>query len=266
VTATQGATDQARKVKGVTPNIDVVPVQKRPQRPAPWPFDIYQTAVGKKWVMALTGIGLMGFVFAHMVGNLKMYLGEEEYNAYSESLRTLLHPIFPDHFVLWAMRIGLIVMLLVHLHAALSLTAMNRRARPQKYSNRDYIAVNWANRTMRFSGVWIVIFLAIHLPNLTWGLFPAGVAHSPGHETNVYANVVTTFQVIPLSAFYIVSMIALGFHLFHGAWSIFQSLGINSPRYNSLRKGFAVVFSLAVVIPNISFPIAVLTGVVSLPK
>lgn len=264
MTATQDAPGPAA-VKGVTPNIDVRPVQKRPRKAAPWPLDIYQTAVGKKWVMAITGIGLMGFVFAHMVGNLKLYLGPEEYDAYAESLRSLLHPIFPDHFVLWVMRIGLIAMFLIHLHCAYSLTVMNRRARPVKYSRRDYLAVNWANRTMRFSGIWILIFLAIHLPNLTWGLFPSGAAHPANAPANVYDDVVATFKVWPLSIFYIVSMIALGFHLFHGSWSIFQSLGLNNPRYNGLRRGFAVAFSLIVVIPNISFPIAVLAGVVSVP-
>lgn len=265
MTATQDPPDQAVKVKGVTPNIDVRPVQKRPRKAAPWPLDIYQTAVGKKWVMALTGIGLMGFVLVHMIGNLKMYLGPEGYNDYAEALRGLFHPLFPEHLFLWIMRIGLIAMFLIHMHCAYSLTMMNRRARPVKYSQRDYIAVNWANRTMRYSGVLILVFLAIHLPNLTWGLFPSGAAHPAGAPADVYDDVVATFKIWPLALFYIFCMIGLGFHLFHGSWSIFQSLGLNNPRYNSLRKGFAIAFSLIVVIPNISFPIAVLAGVVNYP-
>ena len=265
VTATQEAPDQAVPLKGVTPNIDVPTVQKRLKKRAPWPLDLYQTAVGKKWVMALTGIGLMGFVLVHMIGNLKMYLGEEGYNEYAEGLRSMFHPLLPDHLFLWIMRIGLIAMFVIHMHAAYSLTMMNRRARPVKYqSKRDYVAVNWANRTMRWSGIWILIFLAIHLPNLTWGLFPPGAEHPANAPANVYEDVIATFKAWggALAIFYIVSMIFLGFHLFHGTWSIFQSLGINNPRFNSLRKGFAYLFTAVVVIGNISIPIAVLAGVV----
>ena len=109
MTATQDPPDQAVKVKGVTPNIDVRPVQKRPRRPAPWPLDIYQTAVGKKWVMALTGIGLMGFVLVHMIGNLKMFLGKEADGVYAidhygEFLRELFVPLLPRTIFLWLLR------------------------------------------------------------------------------------------------------------------------------------------------------------------
>ena len=248
---------------GLTPNIDVAPVNRRPVTRAPWPLSIYRTAVGKKWVMALTGIAIMGFVAAHMVGNLKMYAGPEEYNAYSESLRTLLYPLLPKHVVLWAMRIGLIVAFALHLHSAYSLTVMNRRARPVRYqSRRDYLAASWAARTMRYSGILVLGFLFIHLANLTWAWFPADVEH-PAQNVDVYANVVASLSIPWLAAVYIVGQLALGFHLFHGAWSIFQSLGANNPRYNGARRGFAVVFTVVVVGANITFPIAVLTGVVS---
>src|SRR5262245_18904044 len=193
--------------------------------------------------MAITGIGLMGFVFAHMIGNLKMYLGAEPLNEYGESLRSLLHPIFPDHLVLWLMRIGLIVFFVRHLHAAYSLTVMNRRARPGalKYSRRDYIAASIAARTMRYSGVLVLAFLFIHLANLTWDWFPSAVheRHAAGGPTDVYANVVDSLSIPWIAAVYIIGQLALGFHLFHGAWSLFQSLGVNNPRYNVLRKGFA---------------------------
>ena len=246
---------------GLTPNIEVRPVHKRPGG-APWPLSLYSTAVGKKWVMALTGIGLMGFVFVHMIGNLKMYLGPEEYNAYSESLRTLLHPILPDHSVLWLMRIGLIAMFVIHLHAAYSLTMMNRRSRPVGYqSPRDYLAASWAARTMRYSGILVLAFLLMHLANLTWAWFPSDVTH--GEPTDVYQNVVNSLSVPWIAAAYIVGQLALGFHLFHGSWSIFQSLGANNPRTNGLRKGFAIGFTALVVGCNLTFPIAVLAGVVS---
>lgn len=265
MTATQEAPEKAQPLKGLTPNIDVRPVQKRPRSRAPWPLDLYQTAVGKKWVMALTGAALMGFVFAHMIGNLKMLLGPEEYNHYSESLRELLYPILPKYTVLWGMRIGLIAIFAIHLHSAYSLTVMNRRARPERYSRRDYIAASFAARTMRFSGILLLAFLFTHLANLTWAWFPAGLSHRP-IGVNVYANVVASLKIPWLAAIYIVGQLALGFHLFHGAWSLFQSLGINNPLLNPLRKGFAYLFTVIVVGCNISFPILVLAGVVSTPS
>ena len=116
-------------------------------------IDFWRSAVGKKWVMALSGVGLMGFVFAHMFGNLKMFMGRTAFDAYAEGLRSLLYPIMPHGWVLWAMRIGLIAMFAAHIVSAAQLTAMNRRARPIRYqSPRDYIAANFAARTMRWTG------------------------------------------------------------------------------------------------------------------
>ena len=256
MTATQDA-------PSLTPDITVKPVNRR-ARQAPFPLSIYQTAVGKKWVMALTGIGLMGFVAFHAFGNFKMYSGPADYLAYSESLRSLLYPLFPKYLVLWAARIGLITMFVVHLHVAYSLTMMNKRAKPVQYkSKRDYIAANFASRTMRWSGILLLAFILVHIANLTWALFPSGLSHGPnGLYTPVYGNVVATFENVPLSLFYIVSQLALAVHLFHGAWSLFQSLGINNPRYNAARKTFAIGFAVVVAAANISFPLAVLFGAV----
>lgn len=243
----------------LSPDITVKPVTRRPKR-LPFPLDVYQTAVGKKWVMAITGIMLMGFVFAHMIGNLKMYLGPEEYNLYAESLRSLLFPIFPNHVVLWLMRIGLIGAFALHLHSAYSLTRLNHRAKPIKFnSGRDYIAANWASRTMRWSGILVLAFLFIHLGNLTWGW---KIFDSQWQQGEVYKNVYTSLDQWWLAAIYIVGNLALAVHLFHGAWSMFQSLGISNPRYNNLRRGFAIGFAAVVCGINISFPIAVLAGVV----
>jgi succinate dehydrogenase / fumarate reductase cytochrome b subunit len=246
---------------GLSPDITVNPVNRR-ARKAPFPLSLYQTAVAKKWVMALTGVGLMGFVFAHSFGNLKMYLGAEAMDSYGEALRSLLHPLIPDFWFLWIMRVGLIAMFALHLHAAYALTLMNRRARPMKYqSKRDYIAANFASRTMRWSGIILLAFIVIHLANLTWGWFPGDVQH-PHEFVPVYDNIVASLSKPWLAAIYIVAQVALAFHLFHGAWSLFQSLGINSPRYNALRRWFAIGFAALVCGVNISFPIAVLAGVV----
>ena len=246
----------------VSPDV-TSPTIAKPHRRSPFPIvDLYRSAVGKKWVMALTGIGLMGFVLFHAIGNLKMYLGESHFNEYAEFLRQLLVPIIPPTGVLWILRLGLITMFALHIHSAYSLTRMNRKARPVKYkSPRDYVAVNWAARTMRWSGIIVGLFLLFHLADLTWGW-----ANPDFESGNPYWNVSTSLDRAPIAALYIIANIALGFHLYHGAWSIFQSLGSMSPRFNPrhnpLRRGFAAAFAIAIAAVNISFPIAVLTGVV----
>src|SRR6478736_1176289 len=129
---------------------------KRAKRKAPFPVEFYRSALGKKYVMAVTGIMLMGFVFAHMVGNLKMYLGPEDFNHYA---------VF-----LWLLRFGLIGAFALHIHSAYSLTRMNHAARTVKYqSPRDYQAANFASRTMRWTAIIVALFLVWHLADLTWG-------------------------------------------------------------------------------------------------
>lgn len=238
---------------------DVKPVNPR-RKPAPFPLNLYRSAVGKKWVMAITGLLMMGFLVAHMIGNLKMYLGPEEYNDYAHALRTLLHPILPNNVALWLVRSGLIVAFALHLHSAYSLTMMNRRARPVQYqSKRDYIAANFASQTMRYSGIIVLAFIGFHLGQLTFGKVAA-----PGFEDGmVYENVVQALKQPWVAIVYIISNLALGVHLFHGSWSMFQSLGVNNPRINPLRKYFAIGFTAIVIGLNITFPIAVLAGVVS---
>lgn len=230
----------------------------RAKRKAPFPIELYRSALGKKYVMAITGIMLMGFVFAHMVGNLKMYLGAEDFDHYAEFLRELLVPILPRTVALWLMRIGLIGAFALHIHAAYSLTRMNQGARTVRYqSQRDYIAANFASRSMRWTGIIVGLFLLFHLADLTWGFanpdFVRGAA---------YANVDASLSRIPVAILYIVANLALGVHLFHGGWSLFQSMGWNNPRFNAWRRNFAAGFAALIVIGNVSFPIAVLAGVV----
>ena len=230
----------------------------RAKRKAPFPVEFYRSALGKKYVMAITGIMLMGFVFAHMVGNLKMYLGAEEFNHYGEFLRELLVPILPRTVTLWLLRLGLIGAFVLHIHAAYSLTVMNKKARTVKYqSQRDYIAANFASRTMRYTGVIFLIFLVWHLFDLTFT--GTGYTYVRGLP---YENVSNSLSRVPVALLYIVGNLALGVHLFHGAWSLFQSMGWNNPRFNSWRRNFAAGFAALIVIGNVSFPIAVLAGVV----
>ncbi len=232
----------------------------RAKRKAPFPVEFYRSAVGKKYVMALTGIGLMGYVFAHMVGNLKMYFGPEDLNHYGEFLRELLVPILPRTYALWGLRFGLIAAFALHIHAAYALTRMNQAARTVKFqSQRDYIAANFASRSMRYTGVIVLLFLIWHLFDFTFT--GTGQTFVRGEA---YQNLVGSLERIPVAILYIVANLALGVHLFHGAWSLFQSMGWNNPRFNAWRRNFAAGFAAIIVVGNVSFPIAVLAGVVSI--
>jgi succinate dehydrogenase / fumarate reductase cytochrome b subunit len=234
------------------------PVHPRPKRPAPWPVEFYRSAVGKKWVMALTGIAIMGFVFFHAIGNLKVYMGAEDINHYGEFLRELLVPLLPRTVFLWLLRFGLIVAFALHIHSAYGLTRMNQRARGSGYEQaRDFQAADAASRSMRWTGVIIALFIVFHLADLTWGTVNPDFVRG-----DVYRNFVATFSRPPVAIIYIVANLALGLHLFHGAWSMFQSLGVNNPRWNSWRRHFAAGFAALITAMNVMFPIAVLTGAV----
>jgi succinate dehydrogenase / fumarate reductase cytochrome b subunit len=208
--------------------------------------------------MAITGIALMGYVLAHMIGNLKMFLGAKEINDYGEFLRALLVPLAPHGVTLWMLRLALIAAAVLHIHAAYSLTVLNRQARSVKYqSERDYQAANFASRTMRWTGIIVLLFLFWHLADLTWGWANPGYVRG-----DVYRNVVASFSRVPVAILYIVANIALGVHLYHGAWSLFQSMGWNSPRFNKWRRWFSIGFATLITVGNVSFPVAVLAGVV----
>ena len=229
----------------------------------PFPIAFYRSAVGKKWVMALTGIGIILFVVAHMIGNWKIFFpavgGIPEIDLYARALRELFFPIIPEYIMLWILRTGLIVIFALHVHAAYSLTLMNRRARTQGYEGpRTYLAANYASRTMRWSGVIFLAFLAFHLADLTWGIQP--MSPETWAHGEVYANFIATFSRAPVAIFYIIAMGALAIHLYHGAWSMFQSLGVNHPRFNVWRRGFAIGLAALVFVGNSIMPLAVMLG------
>jgi succinate dehydrogenase / fumarate reductase cytochrome b subunit len=235
------------------------PVHPRPKRRGPWPVEFYRSAVGKKWVMALTGLAIMGFVFFHALGNLKVYLGAEDFNHYGEWLRELLVPFVPRTVALWLLRSGLIVAFALHIHSAYSLTRMNHRAGTGGYQQqRDWQAATAASRSMRWTGVVVGLFILFHLADLTWGTVNPDFVRG-----DVYRNFVATFSRPPVAIIYIVANIALGLHLFHGAWSMFQSLGLNNPRWNEWRRGFALGFAALITAMNVMFPLSVMTGMVS---
>lgn len=233
------------------------------RRKRPFLLDLYSTAVGKKYVMAISGIAMMGFVLFHMIGNLKMYMGATALNHYAEFLKELLYPIAPKGVVLWILRGGLITMLFLHLHAAWSLTRLNRFARAVKYQGpRDYQVAKFASRTMRWTGIIVLSYLIWHILDLTLGVVNTTGTNGEFVKGEVYQNVLNSLNRPVVAAFYVIANILLGIHLFHGAWSIFQSLGWNNPRFNNWRRGFATAFATIVVVGNVSFPIAVIAGIV----
>ena len=222
-------------------------------RQAPFIVTFYRSAIVKKWLMAVSGIILLGYVLAHMVGNLKVFLGEDDINHYAEWLRDLGEPAFPRTFVLWGLRIVLIAAFVIHIVAAYQLTRMNQRARPVKYqSARDYAAADFASRTMRWTGVIVGLFVIFHLLDLTFG--PANPDFVRGE---VYDNMIESFRRVPVAIAYIVANLALGIHIFHGAWSMFQSLGLNNPRYNKWRRYFAIGFAGAITTGNVAMPLLI---------
>ena len=215
---------------------------------------LYATAVGKKYAMAISGLILMGYVLVHMIGNLKIYFGADSLNKYSEWLREVGEPALPREWLLWGVRFLLLAAVFIHIHAAYSLTQMNRRARPERYhSKRDYVAADFASRTMRWTGIIVTAFVIFHLLDLTWGTANPDFVHG-----DVYRNVLASFERTPVAIAYVVANMALGIHLYHGAWSLFQSMGW----YGTWRRPFSIGFAALIVMGNVSFPLAVMFGVV----
>ena len=228
------------------------PPIRKPRRKLPFPLSLYQTAVGKKWVMALSGITLLGYVLVHMIGNLHLYEGPLEVHEYAETLRDLGVNVLPRTWLLWGLRIGLIAAFGLHIHSAYSLKAMNLGANENYKGGRDYIAASYASRTMIWTGTIVLLYLFFHLADLTWGWAnPDYVRGDPYH------NVVESMSNLPVAIIYVVANVALAIHIYHGAWSIFQSLGINNPKYNAARRLFAQGFATIILIGNLSFPILV---------
>ena len=221
---------------------------------------LWDSSVGKKITMAVTGLILLGFVVVHMAGNIKVFMGPEAFNHYAEGLRTLGDPLFGRGQVLWIARIILLLAVVLHIAAATMLTLQSKRARPVGYKKYDGgLVFSYASRTMVWGGIIILLFVIFHLMHLTWGN-----AHPDFIHGDAYHNFVRGFQSVPVSIAYILAMIPLGLHLYHGFWSMLQTLGANNARYNHLRRPIAAGLALLVTLGNISFPVAVLSGFLKL--
>ena len=241
----------------VTPGHDISPVRRRATQ-LPWPLNLYQTAIGKKYAMAISGIGLLGYVLIHMIGNLHLYEGPTQIHEYAEALRDLGGHLVPRTFVLWLLRLGLLSMFVIHIQSAWALSRMSHKADSAYVGKREYVAASFASRTMRWTGPIILIYVLFHLADLTWGWW-LGDSYVRG---DVYHNVTESMSSIPVAIIYVVANIALAIHIFHGAWSMFQSLGINNPQFNRLRRGIAGGLAGLILVGNLSFPIAVQTGLI----
>src|ERR1700679_2245508 len=214
--------------------------------------NFWASTIGKKIVMAVTGILMFGFVIGHLLGNLQVFEGPAKLNAYG----AFLHSIGE---LLWPVRIILLIAIALHITATVQLALRNKKARPTGYSVKKAIASSYASRTMYWSGPIVLAFIIFHLLHLTAGYIHPGAAYIEG---DVYHNVVSGFQVWWVSLSYIVAISLLGLHLRDGLWIRLQSVGINQPKYTAALKTTALVIALLIVLGYISIPISVLLGLV----
>lgn len=200
--------------------------------------------------MAVTGVILIGFVVGHVTGNLLMFRGPAAMNQYAATLKGL-------GALLWAVRLGLLAAAVLHVTAAVQLWRQARLARPVGYGDRDPQVSTLASRTIRAGGVLLLVFIVVHVLHSTTGTIrPAGTFS----HTDVYGNVVAGFRIWWVSLFYILAMVALFYHLYHGAWSSMRTLGLNRPSGNPLHRRAAIVIAALVFLGFTSIPVAVLAG------
>jgi succinate dehydrogenase / fumarate reductase, cytochrome b subunit len=210
------------------------------------------SSIGLKISMALTGVILSGFVLVHMLGNLQIYQGAEAIDAYGKLLRK-------EPAILWSFRFVLLGAVLVHIWAYLALTRKNQQARPVGYQARHYKESSFASRSMTITGPLVLAFIIYHILHMT-----TGTVHPDFHEGAVYHNVVLGLKGF-VGVIYIAAMIMLAFHLWHGVWSLFQTLGAPEERHGSLGRRVATIFSILVTVGFASVPLAVLAGFLKLP-
>jgi succinate dehydrogenase / fumarate reductase cytochrome b subunit len=216
----------------------------------------YEAPIGKKVIMAITGVILFGYVVAHLLGNLQIYGDPQQINKYAAFLHNPANA-----GLLWVARGALLVAVIMHIVASIQLWKLKSDARPLAYVKKDDAAASYASRTMMWSGPIVAAFVIFHVLHLTVGAVLPLQEIGP-NEPNVRANVIAGFLNPAVSAFYILAMILLCMHLYHGLWSMFQSLGFSHPRYTPRLKKGAAIFAILIAIGNCSIPIAVMAGLV----
>ncbi len=211
------------------------------------------TTVGKKAVVAVTGLILYGFVAVHMAGNLQMFLGPEAYNGYAEKLKSI-------PALLWGARFTLLGAVVAHAAASLSLVSDSAGARRTPYRVRRYATTSSAALTMRYGGPALALFVLFHIAHFTFpGVAMGAYEHS---HADVYRNVVNGFSVWWVTLIYVAAQVFLGLHLYHGSWSMLQTLGLSHPRYEELKRALPQALGLAVATGNIVMPLSVLAGII----
>jgi succinate dehydrogenase / fumarate reductase cytochrome b subunit len=218
------------------------------------------TSLGRKLVVALSGLGLLGFVIAHLIGNLQIFLGQEAINAYALGLKQL-GPI------LWVARFGLIATALVHVILSVQLAAANRAARPVRYRGSGNVQITPAARGMLLTGLVVLAFVGYHLAHLTWGLtHPEHYAlRDAAGRQDVYSMMILSFRQPLVAGLYMVAVLLLGLHLVHGISSLLQTVGLNHPRYNGLMQAVGPLLGTLIALGYVTIPGAVLLGYLSLP-
>ncbi|SFL25380.1 succinate dehydrogenase cytochrome b subunit [Geodermatophilus ruber] len=214
------------------------------------------TSVFKKAVMAVSGIIMLLYLVAHMIGNLKVFTGRENFNHYSEWIRTIGEPAVPAQTVLTIIRIVLLVAVVAHFWAAVSLWRQARRARPERYVVKKAVAQTYAARTMRWGGVIVLLFIIYHLLDLTVG------AINPDGDGTPYDRLVASFSNPFITAFYVLALLLLGMHLRHGIWSATQTLGLSNRRRERTANAAAIAFSTLLIAGFLLVPFSVLFGLV----
>ena len=208
----------------------------------------WSATLGKKAVMALTGAILSGFVVIHLLGNLQAFAGPDQFNGYAHALKSV-------PAVLWSARLTLLTAVLLHIWSAFRLWRIKAEARPIGYQKKKSSASSYASRTMYWSGPILLIFIVYHLLHFT-----VGAGGTRFVEDEPYDNLVSGFQVWPIAVFYIVAVAILCLHLFHGIWSMFQSLGVNHPKYTPILRLAAKLIAIALFLGFSSIPLAVMLG------
>lgn len=228
-----------------------------------WFARFAKSSIGLKVFMAVTGFVMVGFVIVHMLGNLQVFLGPEALDHYGAMLQGLGD-------LLWVARIGLLVSVTVHVAAALVLWLRSRAARGVRYKGgKHWMEMSLMSRTMLYGGLFLAVFIVVHLLHLTTGHLNPEFEHCVENaagvlECSVYANVVHGFSQVWATVLYLVSMVFLGLHLGHGAWSMFRTLGLESSRWDRVARGFATLVAIAVFLGNSIIPLAVISGLVHL--
>jgi succinate dehydrogenase / fumarate reductase cytochrome b subunit len=217
----------------------------------------WSSTIGKKAVMAVTGLVMVAFLFAHMLGNLKIFFGANDFNGYAHWLRTVGEPVLHNSWYLWIQRFALAAAVVLHVISAVELSRRDRAARPTRYRHHPRWQASFATSTMRWGGVIIGLFVIWHILDLTVGVVnPHFVAGQPYH------NVVVDFQVWWIDVIYIVALVALGFHVSHGFWSAARTLGIERPRWARAIRMVGTVLALSISLGFIAVPVGVMAGVV----